>query len=288
MTTDDAKTRASAGPKGDGRLGGKRAVVTGAARGIGLAIAEAFVGAGARVLLTDVLEDEGRAAAAALGDGASFCALDVRDESAWERGMGHALETLGGLDILVNNAGVTGFEGGAAAHDPEHATLEGWRAVLATNLDGVFLGCKHGLRAMRRSGVRAGSIVNIGSRSGSVGTPGASAYAASKAAVRNHTRSVALYCAEQGLPVRCNAIEPAAILTPLWEPMLGEGPEREARMAACVADCPLGRFGTTEEVASLAVHLASDESAYTTGAGFTVDGGMLAGTARVRNVTGEG
>ncbi len=194
--------------------------------------------------------------------------------------MGHAIGTLGGLDVLVNNAGVTGFEEGAPSHDPEHAALDDWRAVLATNLDGVFLGCKHGLRAMRRSGVAAGSIINIGSRSGAVGTPAAAAYAASKAAVRNHTRSVALYCAEQGMPVRCNAIEPAAILTPMWEPMLGDGPGREARMASFVADCPLRRFGSAREVAALAVHLASDESAYTTGAGFTVDGGMLAGTAQ--------
>jgi NAD(P)-dependent dehydrogenase (short-subunit alcohol dehydrogenase family) len=112
-----------------------------------------------------------------------------------------------------------------------------------------------------------------------VGIPGAAAYASSKAAVRNHTRTVALYCAEQGLRIRCNVIQPAAILTPMWDPVLGEGPDREARMAEFVRGTPLGRFGTPEEVAAVAVHLAADESAYTTGAEFTVDGGMLAGTA---------
>ncbi|WP_122760458.1 SDR family NAD(P)-dependent oxidoreductase, partial [Pseudomonas viridiflava] len=115
--------------------------------------------------------------------------------------------------------GITGFEEGAVQQDPEHASLEDWQAVHRTNLDGVFLGCKYAIRAMRHTG--AGSIINISSRSGMVGIPGAAAYASSKAAVRNHTKTVALYCAEQGLKVRCNSIHPAAILTPMWEPMLG-------------------------------------------------------------------
>ena len=132
---------------------------------------------------------------------------------------------------------------------------------------------------MLRASGRTGSIINLGSRSGVVGIPGASAYAASKAAVRNHTKSVALYCAEQDLPIRCNVIQPAAILTPMWDPLLGTGPEREQRMNAVTHDCPLGRFGKPEEVAALAVYLAGDESAYTTGAEFTLDGGTLAGTA---------
>jgi NAD(P)-dependent dehydrogenase (short-subunit alcohol dehydrogenase family) len=144
----------------------------------------------------------------------------------------------------------------------------------------VFLGCKHALVAMRRlvGDGRRGSIVNIASRSGAVGVAAAAAYASSKAAVRNHTRSVALYCAEQGLPVRCNAIMPAAILTPMWEPMLGQGADRETNMAAFVADTPLRRFGTTTEVAALAVMLASDECLYMTGSELHVDGGLLAGS----------
>ena len=145
------------------------------------------------------------------------------------------------------------------------------------NLDGAFLGCRYGIRAMRANG--AGSIINISSRSGLVGIPAAAAYASSKAAVRNHTKSVALYCAGQGLRIRCNSIHPAAILTPMWEPMLGDGPDREDRMAAFVADTPMRRFGTPEEVAAIAVLLASDEAAYMTGAELTIDGGLLAGSA---------
>lgn len=161
--------------------------------------------------------------------------------------------------------------------DPENATLSAWRSVHETNLDGVFLGCKYAIKAMRPN--KAGSIINISSRSGLVGIPGAAAYASSKAAVRNHTKSVALYCAEQGLQVRCNSIHPAAILTPMWEPMLGNGPDREARMAELVSDTPLRRFGLPEEVAALAVLLASDEATYVTGTELNIDGGLLAGSA---------
>lgn len=125
----------------------------------------------------------------------------------------------------------------------------------------------------------AGSIINISSRSGLVGIPGAAAYASSKAAVRNHTKTVALYCAEQGLNIRCNSIQPAAILTPMWESVLGEGAEREVRMREFVSECPLRRFGTPEEVAAVAVMVASDEVAYMTGAELNIDGGILAGSA---------
>jgi NAD(P)-dependent dehydrogenase (short-subunit alcohol dehydrogenase family) len=210
----------------------------------------------------------------------------VRDETAWAAALDDVVAAHGRLDVLVNNAGVTGFEdgveAGVVAHDPEHATLDAWRAVHATNLDGVFLGCRAALRAMRAHppAGAGGSIVNLSSRSGLVGIPRAAAYASSKAAVRNHTKSVALYCAEEGLRVRCNSVHPAAVLTPMWDAMLGpEGPEREMRMAAFVSDTPLRRFGTPEEVAALVVYLASDESAYTTGAEFVLDGGLLAGGA---------
>jgi len=130
---------------------------------------------------------------------------------------------------------------------------------------------------MRNPG--SGSIINISSRSGLVGIPGAAAYASSKGAVRNHTKTVALYCAEQGLTVRCNSIHPAAILTPIWEPMLGADAGREERMAALVRDTPLRRFGMPEEVAAVALLLASDEATYITGSEFNIDGGLLAGTA---------
>jgi NAD(P)-dependent dehydrogenase (short-subunit alcohol dehydrogenase family) len=264
------------------RLQGKIVLVTGAARGIGAACARAFAREGAKVVLTDIRDDLGRKAADAIAADSpasqtQYEHLDVRREEDWERVMAHLMQTYGRLDVLMNNAGITGFEGEPPPHDPENAPLEAWRAVHETNLDGVFLGCKHGIRAMRPT--RTGSIINMGSRSGVVGIPGAAAYASSKAAIRNHTKSVALYCAEQGLAVRCNVIQPASILTPMWEPVLGDGPEREQRIAEFIAGTPIARFGTPEEVAAVAVYLASDESSYTTGAEFTIDGGLLAGTA---------
>ncbi|TAD77697.1 MAG: SDR family oxidoreductase [Sphingomonadales bacterium] len=253
------------------RLEGAFCVVTGGARGIGRAISTAFIAEGARVLLTDIDVATGVASAAEIG--CDFLTLDVRSEADWE--------VLAALhphaDVVVNNAGVTGFEQGMNPHDPEHASLADWRAVHAVNTDGTFLGCRYALRAMRES--REGSIINISSRSGLVGIPGAAAYAASKAAIRNHTKSVALYAAQQGWKVRANSVHPAAVLTPMWEPMLGDGPDREANMAALVADTPLKRFGTPEEVAALCVYLASPESAYMTGAELTLDGGLLAGSA---------
>ncbi len=258
------------------RLDDKVALVTGAARGIGAAIVKAFMDEGARVWLTDVSVEGGRGLAAELGGSATFSRLDVREESDWMRVTGEILAACGRLDVVVNNAGITGFENGVVAHDPENATLEDWRSVHRTNLDGVFLGCKYAIRAMRPA--KAGSIINISSRSGLVGIPAAAAYASSKAAVRNHTKTVALWCAQEGLAIRCNSIHPAAILTPMWEPMLGSGPDREARMAAFVKDTPLRRFGTPEEVASIATFLASDEAPYITGSEFNIDGGLLAGT----------
>ncbi|MEM7740851.1 MAG: SDR family oxidoreductase [Pseudomonadota bacterium] len=254
------------------RLKGKSAVVTGAARGIGLAIADAFINEGATVVLTDINRQDGEAAAAARNS--EFFALDVSSEEDWER----LARCHPHVDIVVNNAGITGFEDNATQpHDPEHVSLENWHSVHAVNLDGVFLGCRYALRAMRARG--KGSIINISSRSGLVGIPGAAAYASSKAAVRNHTKTVALYAAEQGWEVRCNSIHPAAVLTPMWEPMLGEGPDGEERTKAVTADTPLKRFGMPEEVAALAVMLASDECRYMTGTELQVDGGLLAGTA---------
>ena len=257
------------------RLSGKTALVTGAARGIGAAIARAFRDEGADVILTDIATQAGQAMADKIG--VTFYRLDVTCEADWAA----VAERVPALDILVNNAGVTGFEGpfdGAPpAHDPENANLADWRAVHAVNLDGTFLGCRYAIRAMRAKA--AGSIINISSRSGVVGIPTAAAYASSKAAIRNHTKTVALYCASQGLNIRCNSIHPAAIMTPMWEPMLGSGPDRAERAAAMVADTPMRRFGEAEEVAALAVMLASDEAAYMTGAELNIDGGILAGSA---------
>lgn len=261
-----------------GRLDGKVALVTGAAQGIGAAIARMFAGEGATVWLTDIAD--ATEAASEIGRSARYAALDVRSEEDWDRVIATVLARDGRLDVVVNNAGITGFEEGAGAHDPEHASLDAWRRVHATNLDGVFLGCRAAIRAMRPRG--HGSIVNMSSRSGLVGIPAAAAYASSKAAVRNHSKTVALWCAQQGLAIRCNSIHPAAILTPMWEAMLGTGSaaaDREQRMAGLVRHVPLRRFGTADEVAAMAVYLASDESAYVTGSEFNIDGGLLAGSA---------
>lgn len=252
-------------------LQNKTALITGAARGIGAAIAKAFADEGATVIVTDINDTEGRATAATIG--AEYMHLDVSSERDWAS----ALETHPKLDVLVNNAGITGFESGELIHDPASASLQAWRDVHAVNLDGTFLGCRTAIAAMKATGT--GSIINISSRSGLVGIPGAAAYASSKSAIINHTRSVALYCAQQGWRIRCNAIAPAAILTPIWEPMLGDGPDRAEKMAALVADTPLQRFGRPEEVAALAVMLAGDGATYMTGETLTLDGGLLAGSA---------
>lgn len=264
------------------RLEGKVALITGSASGIGRACAAAFARAGARVIATDIDEPGLRETIGAIGERALARVLDVRIEGDWQRVVSEAADVWSGLDVLVNNAGITGFVPPMGPHDPEHATLEAWRAVHATNLDGVFLGCKHAIGSMKRHG-RGGSIVNISSRSGMVGVARAAAYASSKAGVRNHTKSVALYCAEMGYRIRCNSIHPGAILTPMWEPLLGGGSAdaRRAAIASYAAEVPLGRMGTAEEVAALALYLASDESAYVTGAEFVIDGGILAGSAAV-------
>jgi 3(or 17)beta-hydroxysteroid dehydrogenase len=173
------------------RLKGKIAHVTGAARGIGAAIAQRVVREGAVVVLTDINAERLATTTSQIGEGAFPILLDVREEAQWRAIHDQILARFGRLDILINNAGITGFEAGPVPHDPENAALSDWRSVHATNLDGVFLGCKHAIRAMRAT--RGGSIINMSSRSGMVGVPAAAAYASSKAAVRNHTKSVALY-----------------------------------------------------------------------------------------------
>lgn len=253
------------------RLEQKTCLVTGAAQGIGAAIAEAFIAEGATVILSDKNVEAVKATAQRLGGTA--IKLDVIEEEDWET----VARAYPQIDVVVNNAGISGFEDSSAPQDPEHASLEDWRRVHRVNLDGTFLGCKYAITAMR--GSKSGSIINISSRSAMVGIPGAAAYASSKAAIRNHSKSVALYCAQNGLNIRCNSIHPAAILTPMWEPMLGNGPDRQARMEALVGDTPAQRFGQASEVAAVAVMLASDEASYMTGSEITIDGGLLAGSA---------
>lgn len=259
------------------RLKGKIALVTGAARGIGQTIAELFAEEGAFVVLTDIEDDAGRNVASGIGDRAVYSRLDVSREADWIRACEYVEAQFGRLDVLVNNAGITGFLESEGPHDPENLDLDSWHTVHRTNSDGVALGCKYAIRLMKTSG--AGSIVNISSRSGIVGIPAAAAYAASKAAVRNHTKSVALYCAEKNYPIRCNSIHPGAILTPMWDAMLGEGAARIEAIEAVAAEVPLGRMGETRDVAYAALYLACDESKYVTGIELNVDGGILAGSA---------
>jgi NAD(P)-dependent dehydrogenase (short-subunit alcohol dehydrogenase family) len=223
------------------------------------------------VIIGDVDAENGARVASEIGG--TFVALDVSSEEDWN----NLAKQQPSIDIVVNNAGITGFEDSPGPHDPENATLAEWHRVHAINLDGTFLGCRYAIKAMRAK--KAGSIINMSSRSGLVGIPGAAAYASSKAAIRNHTKSVALYCAGQGLNIRCNSIHPAAIMTPMWDALIGDGPDRAARMAAMAADTPLKRFGTVEEVAAIALMLASDDATYMTGSEVHLDGGLLAGSS---------
>jgi NAD(P)-dependent dehydrogenase (short-subunit alcohol dehydrogenase family) len=182
------------------------------------------------------------------------------------------------LHGLVNNAGIAGFAEGLTPQDPESCSLDAWRGVHATNLDGVFLGCRAAIRAMKPP-ARGGSIVNIASRSGMVGVSGAVAYASSKAAIRNHTKSVALWCAESGYAIRCNCASPGAIRTPMWDVLLEGSADIEAALAEFAREVPLGRMGAPADVASMVVFLLSERASYITGAEFVVDGGITAGSA---------
>ena len=247
------------------------ALVTGAGSGIGRATALRLARDGFLVVATDLRLDPAREAAAAAGSSAIAAALDVRDEAAWER-------TFAGLPplplaVLVNAAGITGLDAAPGGQDPESLSLERLRAVLAVNLEGVVLGCRHALRAMRTGG---GSIVNVASRAGTIGVPGAVAYAASKAAVLSVSRSVALHCAAAGYPVRCNSVVPGAIDTPMWGAVVGDGPDRAERAARVAADVPMKRMGTADEVAEAIAWLASDASSYVTGTEIAIDGGLAA------------
>lgn len=257
------------------RLENKTALITGASRGIGRAIAELFHQEGATVIITDIRDDEGLQVAQNLDGRNEYRRLDVRFESNWETTTDYIFQKYGGLDILVNNAGITGFLETEGGFDAENVNLESWNEVHLVNSTGTMFGCKYAIKLMKGKG---GSIVNISSRSGIVGIPGAVAYAASKAAVRNHTKSVALYCAENNYKIRCNSIHPAAIMTPMWDAMLGEGEQREKMIEFVESGIPLGHFGEPMDVAYGALYLASDESKYVTGIELTIDGGILAGS----------
>ncbi len=250
------------------RLQGKAAFITGGASGLGRAMAEAFAAEGARVAIADIDRARGEEAARRIGPAAIFLAHDVTSEEQWIANLGAAAAAFGRLDTLVNNAGI-GTRG-----DVENTTLEEWRRIHAVNLDGPFLGCKHAIALIAKAG--GGAIINISSVAGLIGTRDSAAYCASKGGVRLLTKSVAMHCAHRKNGVRCNSIHPVYTDTPMVDQMLAESRRPERMLEAMKAMIPLGRLGTPEELAAMAVYLVSDEARFVTGAEFVFDGGYTA------------
>ena len=239
------------------RLAGKNAIITGAARGIGAAIAKAFRDEGAEVVLTDIDDIEGEAAAKAIG--ARYHHLDVSSETAWAR----LADIASTLDILVNNAGLQVEKTVTDSSDAD------WDAVMGVNARGVFNCCRAFLPQMTKGGV----IINIGSISGSVADPSMALYNASKAFVHGLTRSIAV---DHGPRIRCNAICPGWINTGMLEAGFDLAKDPSAARNDAIARHPVGRVGQPEDIAAMAVWLASDEAAFASGQLFTLDGGMTA------------
>jgi len=257
-----------------GRVAGKAALITGAAGGLGQAMARMLAREGARVALTDINLDGVRALAEEISadhPGAAFAfAHDVADESQWVSVVEAAASAMGGLSILVNNAGI-----GGSLVWAEQDTLDNWRRMQAINLESVMLGCKHALPHLRASG--AGSIVNISSVAGLAAAPGMGAYNATKAAVWMYTKTVALEAAKAGWNVRCNSVHPVFIRTPILDPFVAmAGGDEGAAHEKLARGIPLKRIGEPDDVAYCVLYLASDESKFVTGAEFRIDGGMLA------------
>jgi 3(or 17)beta-hydroxysteroid dehydrogenase len=251
----------------------KTALITGGASGLGKAIAERLAAEGSRVVITDIQRDLGEATAAA--GGFIFFEHDVTDESQWAQIIQEVEARYGRLHILVNNAGILGS---METINPENTPLANWRKIFAVNVEGVFLGCRAAIPAMRRAGT--GSIINMSSVAGLLATPYATAYGASKATVRQLTKSVAQHCAEQRLSVRCNSVHPGIIRTPLWDRQAEEvARRRSVSVAQFVAECkaavPLGDFTLDEDVAAAVAFLASDEARHVTGSMLIVDGGII-------------
>ncbi len=251
----------------------KVAIVTGGASGIGKAVARRFASDGVHVVITDLQRVAGQAVASELGG--DFLTHDVTDEEQWAQIVQTVQQRHGRLDVLVNNAGILGPRD---AVNPENTRLADWQRVFAVNVDGVFLGCRAAIPAMRATG--GGSIVNISSVAGLRATPYATAYGASKAAVAQLTRSVAQHCAEQGLDVRCNSVHPGDVRTPLWEKHLAEsslvgGVSADEVVTDAKAAIPLRDFTPVEHIAAAVAYLASDEARFITGTTLVVDGGIL-------------
>jgi NAD(P)-dependent dehydrogenase (short-subunit alcohol dehydrogenase family) len=257
-----------------GRVPDKVALVTGAGSGIGRATATLLTGEGATVFVADINEEAAQAVAreiTSVGGKAEPLKLDVADESAWQEATERILGSRGRLDVVVNNAGVT------FSKSISDTSLAEWRRVLAVNLDGVFLGTRYGILAMRAGG---GSIVNVASVSGIRPFPGASAYGASKAAVRLLSKIAAAECADAGNGVRVNVVTPGGVKTPLWQEMeffrglVAEHGGVEEAFAAMAGPALSHRFYSAEEVARTILFLASDESSHLTGTEVIMDRGQ--------------
>lgn len=260
---------------------GRVALVTGAARGIGLAISETLAQAGASVMMTDILESDGIAAAERLrqeGHSAAFLRHDVTSEADWASVVAECEAKFGSVDILVNNAGI--FLGKSTAE----TSAEEFRRIQQVNVDGVFLGIKHTVPALsKRAGQFAGggAIVNMSSIGAMLGTPDTIAYSTSKGAVRTMTKVAAVECGQQGLRIRVNSVHPGVIQTEMGKQVFNElgntwSIDEEQMNTQMLAAHPIGRLGTPQDVANAVLFLASDASSFATGAEFVIDGGMSA------------
>ncbi|MCW5731225.1 MAG: glucose 1-dehydrogenase [Alphaproteobacteria bacterium] len=250
------------------RLAGKVALVTGGASGLGRQSAIRMAEEGAKVAVADLNHAGAEIVAREIGASAIALALDVTSESQWQAAIGATLAAFGKLNVLLNSAGV------GVNKDIENTTMEEWRFVNGVNLDGTFLGCKHGVIAMKAH--PPGSIINISSVSGLVGGHNLAAYNASKGGVRLLSKSVALHCARKGYSIRCNSLHPTFIDTPMVRAMFTGRPDAERVRQKLEAQVPLGHIGEPDDIAWAVVYLASDESKFVTGAEFVVDGGITA------------
>ena len=253
------------------RLANKVALVTGAATGIGLATTRRFIEEGAFVLMTDINAEAGKAAAKALGKMAQFLEQDVTKEADWQRVMATIAADTKGIDILVNNAGILAIGDHQTIEDTD---LAHWQAIQKVNVEGVFLGCQAAVKAMKG---RGGSIVNISSVAAIIGTPTLAAYGASKAAVRQLTKTVAIHCASKDSGIRCNSVHPDPVRTNMGDELMGMyGGKVDAGWKAIPGRVPLKIPAEPVDIANCILFLASDEARHVTGSELVVDGGMTA------------